>query len=106
MVDVFKGEWSSKFPARSGLISTPGHAALFEDARIQWLSDSIGGFSGKRVLELGPVETGHTYMMHEGGAKSITAVEANSRSLLKCLCVKEVFNLDRAQFLYGDALAY
>ncbi|RUU91868.1 MAG: class I SAM-dependent methyltransferase [Mesorhizobium sp.] len=105
-VDIFKDEWSSKFPASAGATTTPGSAALFEDPRIDWLSKTIGGFGSKRILELGPLEAGHTYMMHEAGAESILAVEANSRSYLKCLCVKEIFDLSRARFLYGDAMKY
>jgi hypothetical protein len=106
VLDIFKDEWSSKMPDGSGLRSTPGPAALFEDGRIDWLSGVIGGFQDKKILELGPLEAGHTYMMHKGGAKSITAIEANSRSYLKCLCVKEIFGLDRAGFVYADAQVY
>jgi hypothetical protein len=106
IVDIFAGEWSSKFPADSGLSSTPGPAALFEDPRIAWLSQEIGGFEGKSILELGPLEAGHTYMMCKGGAKSVTSVEANSRSLMKCLCVKEIFDLSAVKFLFGDAEKY
>lgn len=106
VIDIFDGEWSSKMPEASGLISRPGPAALFEDARINWLSSAIGGFRNKEILELGPLEAGHTYMMHREGAKSITAIEANSRSYLKCLCIKEIFSLDRARIVYADAMAY
>ncbi|MES0204181.1 class I SAM-dependent methyltransferase [Mesorhizobium sp. LNHC209A00] len=106
VVDIFKDEWSSKFPTTAGATTSPGSAALFEDARIDWLSKTIGGFAGKRILELGPLEAGHTYMMHQAGAEAILAVEANSRSYLKCLCVKEMFDLSRARFLYGDAMKY
>ena len=105
-IDIFKGEWSSKFPASTGLVSSPGHANLFEDGRIRWLSQMVGGFTGKNVLELGPLEAGHTFMVHAGGAAAVTAIEANSRSYLKCLCVKEAMKLDRARFLYGDAVQY
>ncbi|MEF2074020.1 class I SAM-dependent methyltransferase [Consotaella aegiceratis] len=106
ILDIFTNEWSSKMPVESGLIATPGPAALFEDGRIDWLSKTIGGFANKRILELGPLEAGHTYMMHNGGAASITAIEANSRSYLKCLCIQQIFNLNRASFLYADAMAY
>jgi len=106
VIDIFDGEWSSKLPAGSGVTSQPGRAALFEDARMTWLSGLIGGFSDMRILELGPLEAGHTYMMHEGGARSIVAVEANSRAYLKCLCIKEIFELTRARFLHGDAMEY
>lgn len=106
IVDIFVGEWSSNFPESSGVKTTPGGANLFDDARITWLSEKISGFGGLRILELGPLEAGHTYMMHERGAKSITSVEANMRSYMKCLCTKEIFGLERAHFLLGEAIAY
>lgn len=106
IVDIFAGEWSSNFPESSGVKTTPGGANLFDDARITWLSEKISGFGGLRILELGPLEAGHTYMMHERGAKSITSIEANMRSYMKCLCTKEIFGLERAQFLLGEAIAY
>ena len=106
IVNIFAGEWSSNFPESSGVKTTPGGANLFDDARITWLSEKISGFGGLRILELGPLEAGHTYMMHERGAKSITSVEANMRSYMKCLCTKEIFGLERAHFLLGEAIAY
>lgn len=106
IIDIFAGEWSSKMPEGFGVISKPGAAALFADPRITWLSSRIGGFAGKNILEMGPLEAGHTYMFCKEGAKAITAIESNSRSYLKCLCIKELFALDQAKFLYGDALAY
>jgi hypothetical protein len=106
IVNIFAGEWSSNFPESSGVKTTPGGADLFDDARITWLSEKISGFGGLRILELGPLEAGHTYMMHERGAKSITSVEANMRSYMKCLCTKEIFGLERAHFLLGEAIAY
>ncbi|WP_179228431.1 class I SAM-dependent methyltransferase [Leptolyngbya ohadii] len=103
-IDLFKGEWSSKFPDRYGIEA--GAAPLFEDARIQWAAEQFGGFEGKTVLELGPLEAGHTYMMEQFGASSITAVEANSRSFLKCLIVKEVLDLKRSHFVYSDCIEF
>lgn len=106
VLDVFDGEWSSKLPERYGLTTRPGVSALFEDGRITWLEDLIGSFDGLDVLELGPLEGGHTYMLHDGGARRVVAVEANSRAFLKCLCIKEVLKLSRAEFLLGDCVEY
>ena len=106
VVDLFKNEWSSRFPVDSGVTSTPGFAGLFEDARITWATSVLGPFKGKAILELGPLEAAHTYMLQKAGAKSIVAVEANSKAFLKCLCVKEVLNLDKAKFLLGDFNSY
>jgi hypothetical protein len=102
-VDLFRGEWSSALP-REGLVA--GNALLFEDARLQWFVDSIGGVAGRTVLELGPLEGGHSYMMQNGGADSVLAIEANTRAFVKCLIVKELFGLDRVSFRLGDFKAF
>lgn len=58
------------------------------------------------VLELGPLEGGHTYMLQNAGANEIVSIEANTLNYMKCLLVKEIFVLDRAQFLLGDFVEY
>ena len=70
MLDIFSGEWSSRLPAGSNLVTSPGHAALFDDPRIDWAAEILGGFAGKTCLELGPLEGGHSYMMQKMGAKN------------------------------------
>ena len=102
IIDIFSGEWSSRMPAGSNLIAMPGFAGLFEDARIDWAAEILGGFADKTCLELGPLEGGHSYMMQRMGAKKIISIEANSRAFLKCLCIKEIFHLDKVEFRYGD----
>lgn len=106
VIDIFKGEWSSEMPGGSGLHSTPGHAKLFEDARIEWAGTVLGGFANRTILELGPLEGAHTYMMSRRGAKEVVAVEGSSRAFLKCLCVKELFALTNTKFLFGDFVAH
>ena len=100
-LSIFEGEWSSRVPceARSGA------AVSFEDDRLSWLEKEIG-CKGKTVLELGPLEGGHSYMLQKMGAKIITSVEGNSRAYLKCLVVKELLGLQRVNFLYGDFVEY
>ena len=78
ILDLFDGEWSSMMPTTSGLTTRPGTAALFEDGRIAWAEQQFGGFNARRILELGPLECGHTYMLHERGAESIVSIEANT----------------------------
>ena len=60
-----------------------------------------GRFDGTEILELGPLEAGHTYSLEQLGA-NVTAVEANCEAYLKCLLVKELLELKRAKFLLGD----
>ena len=106
MLDIFRGEWSSKMPAGCGLSTAPGHAPLFEDDRVAWAVAQAGGVAGRRILELGPLEGGHSYMLEKAGAAEVVAVEANQRSLLKCLCIKEVFQLRHVRYLFGDCVAF
>jgi len=53
-----------------------GTANLFDDERVHWFAKEIGGF------------------------------EANTRAFLKCLVVKELFDLHHVSFLCGDFLEY
>jgi hypothetical protein len=106
VLDLFQGEWSSAMPAGSALQTSPGHAALFEDARVTWAVAQAGGVAGKRILEIGPLEGGHSYMLEQAGAAEVVAVEANTRSFLKCLCVKEVLGMKAVRYLLGDGVAF
>lgn len=96
-LDLFSGEWSSALPGIQG----PGTAPLFDDARMQWLIAQLPhGVNGLQVLELGPLEGGHTFMLEQAGAK-VCAIEANYHAFLRCLIIKNYFDL-KAQFLLGD----
>lgn len=104
-IDIFKGAWSSRLPAPYAQIAA-GDALLFQDARIEWAAEQLGGFAGQTVLELGPLEGAHTYMLEKAGAHEIVAIEANTSAYLRCLIVKELFQLQRARFMCGDFAAY
>ena len=106
VLDIFKGEWSSKLPQNCSLVTQPARAGLFEDARIAWAEEVLGKFADCNILELGPLEGGHSYMFQNRGAKRVIAVEANIRAFLKCLCVKEIFKLNRVDFKLGDFMPY
>ena len=103
-VDIFGGEWSSTLPEHLGVHA--GAAQLFADGRIEVAADHLGGVADLDILELGPLEGGHTWMLCQKGARSVTAVEANSRAYLKCLITKELLGMPAAHFLFGDFLAY
>jgi hypothetical protein len=105
-LDIFKGEWSSKLPDSLGLVTEPGPAELFEDGRVTWAQEVLGSFEGWRILELGPLEGGHSYMFQNAKAGRVTSIEANTRAFLKCLSIKEVLKLDRVDFLLGDFMTY
>jgi len=105
MLDIFKGEWSSKLPGEMGQLEAGG-IPLFEDSRLAWGLAELGGIAGQNVLELGPLEGGHTYMLEKAGAASVTSIEANTRAFLKCLVVKELLGLNRTRFQCGDFIEY
>jgi SAM-dependent methyltransferase len=98
--ELFKGEWASSVPGFG-----TGSAALFDDSRVNWLGEQLRGFAGKRVLELGPLEGGHTCMMAAAGAAEIVAIEANTRAFMKCLIVKNAIKFE-ADFRLGDFRQY
>ena len=77
-VKLFEGEWSSQLPGSLGPSS--GSATLFAHARVRLAIDNLGGIDGWDVLELGPLEGGHSYMLQEANARAVTAIEANSHA--------------------------
>lgn len=104
-LDVMRGEWWSCFPPPYSHLRA-GNLPLFDDPRVSWACTCMGGVTGQTVLELGPLEGGHSFMLEKAGAKEIVAVEANQRAFLKCLIVKEIFTLKRVHFLCGDFEEY
>jgi hypothetical protein len=104
-VDIFKGEWSSSLPTQDEPLQSGG-IPLFADDRLAWALDRFGGIAGNTVLELGPLEGGHSFMLERAGASQIIAIEANASAFLKCLISKEIFNLQRVSFKLGDFVEY
>ncbi len=103
-VDLFRGEWASRLPDELG--AEAGEAGLFDDVRVEWAIDAFGPVTGADILELGPLEGGHTFGLLRAGAASVTAVEAAPRAWLRCLVAKELLGMDGASFLLGGADAY
>jgi hypothetical protein len=101
-VDLFAGEWSSELPV-DGVEA--GTLPLFDDERIRWALERFGEPAGRSVLELGPLEGGHTYLLDRAGAR-VLAVEAQTRAYVKCLIAKELLGMPRARFVLGDFNAY
>jgi len=104
-VDIFAGEWASRLPAPLQHVQA-GSAPLFEIEHVPWGVKALGGVEGQRVVELGPLEGGHTYLLDRMGAAEVVAVEANTRAYLKCLIAKELFDITSARFRCGDALRF
>jgi hypothetical protein len=105
MIDLFKGEWACGFPPPFDALKA-GNVPAFQDDRIAWAIEKLGGLARKSVLELGPMEAGHTYMLERAGAARITAIEANPSAFLKCLIAKEILKFKHVEFLFGDFVEY
>jgi phospholipid N-methyltransferase len=98
------GGWTTQFEIHGKLV---GGTAMWQTSPyLPWQLLTVGGFKDKRILELGPLEGAHTKVMIENGAKEVIAVEGLSDCFLKCLIVKEAFNLSKAKFIFGDFCNY
>ena len=104
-LNLFKDSWVSKMPPPHDNLEA-GSIASFADNRIEWAEQQLGGFRDRKILELGPLEGGHTYMLEKAGASSIIAIEANTAAYLKCLITKEILNLKKSRILLGDFNRY
>ncbi len=98
-VDALPG-WNMALPPEVGVIAGPG--AFYQDPRIHWALEQFGPIEGRDVLELGPLEASHTYMLEQRRPASILAIEANRLSYLRCLVVKELLDLKIAKFALGN----
>lgn len=104
-IELFN-DWASSLPEIKGSLLKAGKSNLFNDERIHWANEQFGGFKGMKILELGPLEGGHTYMLEQMGADSILAIEANKQAYLKCLIVKELYKLNNCHFVLGDFVKF
>lgn len=108
-IDIFAGRWASDL---SDVVpgSVSGSVKHFTaDPRPVYAMKALAGNPtdlGLRVLELGPLEAGHTYQFEKMGVNEIIAVEANVEAFLKCLIVRNLTGLKNARFLLGDFVEY
>ncbi len=92
--------WNHAFPPETGI--TAGAVHLYNDDRIRWCLDQAKSIENYNVLELGPLEGMHTYMLAKAGAKNIDAIEANVQAYLRCLIAREVLGFGNSRFFLGD----
>ena len=101
-IDAIPG-WSTAFPPEFGLKA--GALATYSDCRIQWAIERFGSLENRDVLELGPLEGGHTSMIEAAGAR-VDAIEANQLAFMRCLVTKEIMGLTRSRFWLGDFIKW
>jgi hypothetical protein len=105
VVDLYK-PWASILPdtPHGEKLVSNGGSGLFDDHRIKLLL-GIVQVNGTRVLELGPLEGGHSYMLSRAGAH-VVAIEGSPLAYTKLLAVNEIYGLKHVQFLYGNFIAF
>lgn len=102
-VDALQG-WNMALPEQAGAVA--GSGAFYNDSRILWALEQFGSLEGRTVLELGPLEASHTYMLEQRRPASIVAIEANRLSFLRCLVVKELLGLHIVKFQLGNFMPF
>lgn len=102
-LDLWKDDWWTAMPAETGLLA--GHADHFNDGRVIWADTALGGIKGKNIIELGPFEAYNSYQFDRMGASKVVSLENSPRNFMKCLIVKNIFNLNTT-FLLGDFNLY
>ena len=110
-IDIFAGKWASDVSRVCPTVAGTGAADLFvADPRPKLAAERLTGgkgrFDGMRILELGPLEGGHSFQMEQLGADHVLGIEANVEAFLKCLIVKELLNLQKCHFELGDVMEY
>lgn len=98
-IDALPG-WNQAFQPELGLEA--GKVHLHHDPRILWAIEQMGPLAGKHILEIGPLEAAHTWLLDQHGPALIDAVEANKLCYLRCLVTKEILQLKSARFHLGD----
>src|SRR5262249_16817371 len=91
-------------PTALGLNAGKHH--LYADDRLDWALRSFGSIEGKTILEVGPLEGMHTYMLHRQRPARIDAIEANRLCFLRCLVTRQILDISSASFLLGDIQAW
>lgn len=102
-IDVVPG-WNHAMPPHVGAVA--GTAPLYDDFRIRWCLDQFGSIAGHKILELGPLEGMHTYLLDQQQPELIHAIEANKLAFVRCLITKELLEIKRAKFLLGNFLPW
>ena len=102
-LNIFGKTWIAAMPESSELAA--GSLAHMAGGRVRWAANVIGGLAGKSILELGPFEGYDAYTFEKLGATGVVSIENNVTNFLKCLVVKNIFDL-KTTFLLGDFIQY
>jgi len=96
--NLFKN-WHNSFPIDR--INTGVSALQVDEPRIKAFLNRIS-INGFRVLDIGCLEGLHSMLLEANGANEIIGVEGRAENFLRCLVIKNLFDLDKCTFLHGD----
>jgi GT2 family glycosyltransferase len=101
LASVFEqcGPWQSRFQVEGETVGGPYD--FVADNRIARLRGELD-LAGRRVLELGCLEGGHSVALSRLGPRELVAVEGRAASFVRCCVVKSVFGLDNVRFAFDD----
>merc|ERR550525_361378 len=102
-VDLFSSsfKWVQSLPPHVCAEARGATVPLWNDDRVQWFFQRYP-VKGKRGLELGPLEAGHSYMLQQHGVAWVDAVEGDSVHFMKTLVMKNMLALNNVRFHFGD----
>ena len=75
------------------------------DARPRYCAETFPEFKDLDILEFGPSDGYNTLGLELEGATKITSIEANVGAFIRCLILKNAFQM-KTKFLLGDFLKY
>ena len=93
------GPWTTRFDIAGETLG--GIYNFIHDERIQRLAREVP-LAGKRILELGCLEGGHSVALSRYGPEEIVAVEGRVANYVRCCVIKNLFGLDRVRFALDD----
>ena len=93
------GPWQTRFWVDG--VAYGGQYDPSDDPRIRWFDEIAGPLAGKRVLEFGPLEGGHSLQLAKRGA-SVTSIEGREANYRRCLFIRDLFQLRNVEFIRGD----
>jgi hypothetical protein len=109
-IDIFGGRWASDLSRVCSVAGTGGADLFVGDPRPAMAAKAFRPetlrLDGMHILELGPLEAGHSFQLEKLGAEYVLAVEANVEAFLKCLVVKELLDLKKCHFMLGDVVEF
>ena len=93
------GPWTSRFLIDGVCLGGPHD--FTSDPRVHHLAQRVGSLNGKRILELGALEGGHTLELARAGA-AVVAIEGHPANFARCLFIKRYFRLESVEFVLAD----